>query len=117
MIARVYPKCIRAENALKVESDRVKATYKRALNIFKNNKRLMKAKGSSCGNVCAIHKRTENYHEQLQRLYDFYSKCKKRLLPISKRLENAKKLWKKMNAKSIVTKAKYYAMRKKCMMM
>jgi hypothetical protein len=116
MIARVYPKCIRAENALKLESDRVKATYKRALNFFKNNKRLMKAKGSSCGNVCAIHK-FENYHEQLQRLYDFYGKCKKRLLPISKRLESAKKLVKKESVKSAITKAKYWAMRRKCMTM
>lgn len=117
MIARVYPKCITAENALRLEQKRVKKTYKTALNIFKNNKRLMKAKGKGCGNVCTNHKRTENYHEQLQRLYDFYGKCKKKLIPISKRLESAKKLFKKESAKQAVGDAKYKAMKKKCLTM
>jgi uncharacterized coiled-coil DUF342 family protein len=85
--------------------------------VVKNNKRLMKAKGRACGNVCTNHKGTENYHEQLQRLYQFYSKCKKKLIPINKRLEKVKKLWKKEYSKSIVTRAKYYAMRKKCLTM
>jgi len=117
MIARVYPKCIIAENALRLEMGRVGVTYRRALSIYRNNKRLLKAMGKSCGNTCTNHKRTENYHEQLQRLYDFYGKCKKKLAPINRRLVSAKKLFKKENAKTVVTKAKYYAMRKKCMMM
>jgi len=117
MIAHVYPKCITAENALRLEFNRVKVTAKKANNMFKNNKRLLKAKGRGCGNVCTNHKRTENYHEQLERLHVFYKKCKKKLLPINNNLVKAKKLWKKETTKEVVSKAKYLAMKKKCLTM
>lgn len=113
ILKHIYPKCIRAERKLRLMNSKVWKTYKLARDMYKNLKRLMRIKGRSCGNRCT-NLRNENYHEQLQRLVLFYSRCRKRLGPLQKRIKRAKKMFHTEHKKYYITSAKYRAMLKKC---
>jgi len=110
----IYPKCIRAENRLKLQRLKVWKVYKKARDMYVNYRRLLKIQGRRCGNVCSNHK-NENYHEQLQRLAAFYSKCKKKMRPLTKKEKLAKKLYVKQYKKHFINNRKYIAMKKKCL--
>jgi len=110
----IYPKCIRAENKLKLlkqKNDVIAKTLNRDLNIMK---KLAKAEEDQCSNICS-NDRYENYHEELERLFKYYAKCKAKIEP---RVQNVKDTMKKAVAAASHKKlsdAKYQAMQKKCL--
>merc|ERR1712008_191133 len=53
----IYPKCIRAENRLKLQRLKVWKVYKKARDMYVNYRRLLKIQGRRCGNVCSNHKK------------------------------------------------------------
>jgi len=110
----IYPKCIRAESRLKLQRLKVWKIYKKAKDMYVNYRKLLKIQGRSCGNVCSNHK-NENYHEQLQRLVQFYKKCKKKMGPLAKKEKRAKKIYVKEYKKHFINSKKYIAMKKKCL--
>lgn len=113
ILKHIYPKCIRAENKLRLLNSKVWKSYKLSRDMYKNMKKLMKIHGRSCGNRCTNLK-NENYHQQLQRLVHFYSRCRKKLGPLQKKIKGAKKMFHKEHKKYYITSAKYRAMLKKC---
>jgi len=113
ILKNIYPKCITAEDKLKLENQKVMATFKSAKNLYDNTKKLLKIKGKTCTNRCT-NLRNENYHEQLLRLVKFYKDCKKKLKPLGEQMKKAKKTYVKEHKKSYITTEKYKAMLKKC---
>jgi len=109
----IYPKCIHAEKKLKLQHDLVMQKYELAKDVYDTNKQLMTVQGRTCINVCTNH-RNENYHEQLRRLARYYTKCKKKLGPLKRDMEQAKKIYIKEHKKHWKSGAKYKAMKKKC---
>merc|ERR1712008_485388 len=111
---RIYPKCIKAERYCNLQRIKVWKIYKKARNMYINYRKLHKIAGNKCVNVCSNHK-NENCHEQLQRLAAFYSKCKKRMRPLTKKEKLAKMLYVKQYKKHFINNRKYIAMKKKCL--
>jgi hypothetical protein len=109
----IYPKCIRAENKLKLQKLKVWKIYKKARDIHTNYRKLARIQGKKCVNTCSNHK-NENYHEQLQRLVEYYGKCRKSLGPLMKKEKQAKKIYIKEYKRHYVGNAKYKAMNRKC---
>merc|ERR1712079_870219 len=110
----IYPKCIRAERYWSLQRVKIYKVYKKAKNMYINYKKLHKIAGKKCVNVCNNHK-NENYHEQLQRLVTYYKKCKKSIGPLLKKEKAAKKMYIRQYRKHYTGRAKYFAMRKKCL--
>merc|ERR1719433_1665374 len=113
ILKKIYPKCIRAENKLKLLKMKVWKIYKKASDIHANYKKLAYIQGKNCVNVCNNHY-NENYHEQLQRLAEYYGRCKKKLGPLVKKEKQAKKIFVKEHRKHYIQSAKYKAMNRKC---
>jgi len=113
-LSTIYPRCIRAENKLKLQKNSVWKKYKKAKDIHTNYKKLTKIAGKNCVNVCSNQK-MENYHEQLQRLAQYYGKCRKTLGPLMKKEKQAKKIFINEYKRHGLGNAKYTAMKKKCM--
>jgi len=109
----VYPKCIHAENKLKLAHELVMNKYHLAKDVYDTNRQLMVVKGRECVNVCTNH-RNENYHEQLRRLARYYTKCENKLGPLKRDMDLSKKVYVKEDKKHWVSEAKYKAMKKKC---
>jgi len=110
----IYPKCIKAERYWNLNRIKVWKVYKKARNMYINYKKLHKIAGRKCVNVCTNQK-NENYHEQLQRLVTYYKKCKKSIGPLLKKEKNAKKMYIHQYKRHYWNRAKYIAMRKKCL--
>jgi len=110
----IYPKCIKAERYWNLNRVKVWKVYKKAKNMYINYKKLHKIAGRKCVNVCTNQK-NENYHEQLQRLVTYYKKCKKSIGPLLKKEKNAKKMYIHQYKRHYWNRAKYIAMRKKCL--
>jgi len=110
----IYPKCIRAERYWSLQRVKIYKVYKKARNMYINYKKLHKIAGNKCVNVCNNHK-NENYHEQLQRLVTYYKKCKKSIGPLLKKEKAAKKMYIRQYRRHYTGRAKYFAMRKKCL--
>jgi len=110
----IYPKCIRAENKLKLLKLKVWKVFKKAKDIYTNYKKLAGIQGKQCVNTCT-NRRLENYHEQLTRLMRYYKRCRNKLGPLVKKEKKAKKVYTKEYRKHYVANAKYLAMKKKCM--
>jgi hypothetical protein len=113
ILGEIYPKCIRAENKLKLDKDKVDSKTKTMLDRLKTKKRLAKAEEDKCGNVCAQGK-VENYNEQLSRLADYYGKCKKKIAPRVADVTKTEKKYKTVAAEQKLKNAKYEAMKNKC---
>jgi len=110
----IYPKCIKAERYWNLQRIKVWKIYKKARNMYINYKKLHKIAARKCVNVCSNHK-NENYHEQLQRLVTYYKKCKKSIGPLVKKEKLAKKMYIRQYRRHNTHRAKYIAMKKKCM--
>merc|ERR1712048_999839 len=57
----IYPKCIKAEYKLRLQSLKFWKVYKKNRNMYSNYRKLRKIQGNKCVNVCSNHK-NENYH-------------------------------------------------------
>jgi len=112
-LGKIYPKCIRAENKLKLLKDQTDGKTKTYMDNLKTKKRLAKAEEDKCTNVCAQGKE-ENYNEQLSRLVDYYDKCKKKIEPRFKDVQKAEKKYKTAAGEQKLSSAKYNAMKQKC---
>lgn len=113
VLGEIYPKCIAAENALKLESDTSATKETSTKSSLKNSKKLLKAEGDRCSNVCTNQK-NENYSEQLDRLAEYYTKCKTKIEPKWLKKEKLVKDYAKAEAAAKYSKAKYLAMLEKC---
>merc|ERR1719336_2077553 len=109
----IYPKCIKAEDKLKMASKKNAKEYKTLESSFRALKRLAKIEENKCTNVCN-NKKFENYHEQLDALTKYYSDCKKKIGPAVAAVKKQKdKVFKKDKIRKL-SDAKYIAMRDKC---
>jgi len=110
----MYPKCIKAERYWNLQRVKAWKVYKKVKNMYFNFRKLHKIQGNKCVNVCTNNK-NENYHEQLKRLVGYYAKCKKKIGPLLKKEKQAKKTYIRQYRKHYWNRAKYIAMRKKCL--
>lgn len=112
-MSKIYPKCIKAEDALKLKKNtniQIMKSYQDRLKVLK---RLAVVEENKCVNVCSNHK-NENYHEQLDRLVKYYKDCKKVIGPRVREITKLNKKWKPFAKKKVISDAKYAAMVKKC---
>jgi len=109
----IYPKCIKAEEKLKMTKKKNDKEAKTLESSFRTLKRLAKIEENKCTNVCN-NKKFENYHEQLDALTKYYAECKKKIGPAVAAVKKQKdKVLAKQKAKKL-SDAKYIAMMDKC---
>jgi hypothetical protein len=80
IMGHLYPKCIRAEDKLKIFKRKDDTETKTYTSNLKTLKKLAKIEENKCGNVCR-NKKFESYHEQLESLSIYYTRCKKKIGP------------------------------------
>jgi len=114
VMSTIYPKCIKAENKLKLLKEKNDEKVKTLNNLWKVQKKLAKAEEKKCSNVCKNNK-IENYHEQLEKLVLYYKKCKDKIGPKVEEVEKTGKKVVKAATDKKLSDAKYLAMKKKCL--
>jgi len=113
ILGNIYPKCWRAETNLATAKKVADTKEKTLKNDVKVSKKLLKAEERKCTNVCNNNKE-ENYNEQLDRLADYYTKCKKAIKPKLDAMEKVTKQYKTAVKQKKLGDARYEAMKKKC---
>lgn len=113
IMGRIYPKCIKAENLLKLKRNKNDEVVKTFRNDLKVMKRRAKVEEVKCVNVCSNNK-NENYNEELQRLVKYYKDCKNKIGPKVKQVNDLYKKLKPALVKKKLSDGKHDAMVKKC---
>jgi len=113
IMSTIYPKCIKAENLLAQDNGKNKKIVKTVTNTLKAARKLAQIEEKKCVNTCGSGN-LENYHEQLQRLAKYYTKCKKSIGPHVAKVAKLSKQLKRYVAGFKLSNAKYEAMKKKC---
>jgi len=109
----IYPKCIKAEDKLKIQKQKNDKELENVESNYKTLKKLAQIEENKCTNVCN-NKKFENYHEQLDALTKYYTDCKNNIGPRIKAVKKALDKVNKMQKAKKLSDAKYIAMMNKC---
>jgi len=110
----IYPKCINAENTLKLLKQKHDGAAKTLNGDVIIMKKLAKAEEDRCGNICSNGK-FENYHEQIEKLFGYYKTCKEKIGPRVKNVKDTQKKAVAAASQKKLSDAKYLAMKNKCL--
>jgi len=113
VLGEIYPKCVVAEDKLKVTSQKSDKMYETQKSNVATKKKLATIVEKECKDVCSNEK-YENYGEQLEKLAGYYEKCIEKIQPKVEAVVNATKKYAVIAEQKKLDNARYLAMKSKC---